>query len=128
MFVRYCIVPMVPVRYKHVSTGGNRALPVENVDESVNSRTVNDRLCMFNILNPGLSCKQCSLNVCPYQCYQLSDQQGCRNLYYVTFFFLFWLILKTPQKKSYSESVKTRSESKDSFLKTLPLLHHPTTP
>ena len=33
----------LPVRYKHVLTGGNRALLVEYVYQSGNSRAVNDR-------------------------------------------------------------------------------------
>ena len=64
---KYCIKPTLSVRYKHVLTGENRALRGENVYKSVNSRAVNDWLCMFNILDPGLPCKQCMLNVCPCQ-------------------------------------------------------------
>ena len=55
--------PTFPVCNKHVLTGGNRALTVENV----NSCTVNDHLCMFNISDLGLPCKQFMLNVCPCQ-------------------------------------------------------------
>ena len=65
--MNYCIKPTLPVRYKHILTGENRALTGENVYLSVNSRAVNDWLCKFDILDPGLPCKQCMLNVCSCQ-------------------------------------------------------------
>ena len=46
---------------------GNLALTEENVYLSVNPCCVNDRLCMFNILDPCLPCIQCMLNSCPCQ-------------------------------------------------------------
>ena len=67
IIIYYCIKPTLPVRYKRILTEENRALTGENVYQSVNSRAVNDWLCMFNILDPGLPCKQCMLNVCPCQ-------------------------------------------------------------
>ena len=83
VFFDYCIKPTLLVRYKHVLTGENRTLTGENVYLSVNSHAVNDWLCMLNILDLGLPCKQCMLNVCPCQ-YQSSDQHGCMNLYHIT--------------------------------------------
>ena len=51
----YCIKPTLPVRYKHVLTGGNQALTGENVYKSVNSHAVKDRfVCIISSIRAYL--------------------------------------------------------------------------
>ena len=47
------------------------------------SRTVNERLCMFNILDPSLPCRQCRLKLLSLPISPVADQQGCSNLSHI---------------------------------------------
>ena len=82
---------------------------------------------MSNILNQSLPCKQCTLDLCPYQYSQSSVQQEWRNQYHIKFLFRFiFNDSRTPQKKSYTKSQSAKvSVSKKSFIMTLLHPHHP---
>ena len=120
--INYCIKPTLPVRYKHVLTGENRALTGENVYYSVNSRAVNDWfVCSISSIRAYLVNNVCWTFVLVNS--KSSDQHGCRNLFLIQSFFGSSLMTWEHHKRNFTQNLCwneiheqniTRNDSTDS--------------